>query len=155
MTVSFDIKFRLATLADLAAIVQMLAEDNLGAQRESLQTPLPRAYIDAFETIDKDPNHELIVAEINGAVIGTLQLTFIPSISFVGGTRAQVESVRVAGSFRGQGIGVEMMKWAIERARQRGCHLMQLTSHKSRKDAHRFYERLGFTKSHIGMKIKL
>ena len=155
MTVSFDIQFRLATLADLAAIVQMLAEDNLGAQRESLQTPLSQAYIDAFETIDKDPNHELIVAEINGAVVGTLQLTFIPSISFVGGTRAQVESVRVAGSFRGQGIGVEMMKWAIERARQRGCHLMQLTSHKSRKDAHRFYERLGFTKSHIGMKIKL
>jgi len=155
MTVSFNVQFRLATGADLPAIVQMLAEDNLGAQRERLETPLPQAYIDAFEAINEDPNHELIVAEINGDVVGTLQLTFIPSISFVGRTRAQVESVRVAGSLRDQGIGAEMMKWAIERARQRGCHLMQLTSHKSRKDAHRFYERLGFTKSHIGMKINL
>jgi GNAT superfamily N-acetyltransferase len=88
-------------------------------------------------------------------VIGTLHLIFLPSISYQGGTRAQVESVRVAKRLRGQGIGAEMMEWAIKRARQRGCHLMQLTSHKSREAAHRFYERLGFTKSHIGMKIEL
>jgi len=92
---------------------------------------------------------------MGGEVIGTLQLMFLQSISYQGGTRAQVESVRVAQHIRGLGIGAEMMTWAIERARQRGCHLMQLTSHKSREDAHRFYERLGFTKSHIGMKINL
>jgi len=150
-----SIQFRQATQTDLPAIVQMLAEDGLGAARERLESPLPQSYYEAFESIDKDPNNELVVAEINGKVIGTLQLIFLPSISHQGGTRAQVESVRVAQHLRGQGIGAEMMKWAMERARQRGCHLMQLTSHKSREDAHRFYERLGFTKSHIGMKINL
>lgn len=155
MSHSPNVQFRLATQRDLPAIVQMLAEDDLGSQRERFETPLPQAYYTAFEAIENDPNHEMIVAELDGEVIGTLQLMFLPSISYQGGTRAQVESVRVAEGLRGQGIGAEMMKWAIERARQRGCHLMQLTSHKSREDAHRFYERLGFTKSHIGMKINL
>jgi len=150
-----NVQFRLAAQRDLPAIVQMLAEDNLGSQRERFETPLPQAYYTAFEAIENDPNHEMIVAELDGEVIGTLHLMFLPSISYQGGTRAQVESVRVAERLRGQGIGAEMMEWAIERARQRGCHLMQLTSHKSREDAHRFYERLGFTKSHIGMKINL
>jgi len=133
----------------------MLAEDNLGAQRERFETPLPQSYYDAFEAIDADPNHELVVAEIDGEVIGTLHLMYLPSISYQGRMRAQVESVRVVSRLRGQGIGAEMMEWALERARRRGCHLMQLTSHKSREDAHRFYERLGFTKSHVGMKITL
>ena len=155
MTGSLNILFRLATRKDLPAIVQMLAEDDLGAQRERFEMPLPQAYYDAFEAIKVDPNHELIVAVVDEEVIGTLHLMFLPSISYQGGTRAQVESVRVAQHLRGQGIGAEMMKWALERARQRGCHLMQLTSHKSREDAHRFYERLGFTKSHIGMKMNL
>ena len=150
-----NVQFRLAARADLPAIVQMLAEDELGAQRERFEAPLPQVYYHAFETIETDPNQELVVAEVDGKVVGTLQLMFLPSISYQGGTRAQVESVRVAQRLRGQGIGAEMMKWALERARQRGCHLMQLTSHKSREDAHRFYERLGFTKSHIGMKINL
>ena len=150
-----SIQFRLATRTDLPAIVQLLAEDDLGAQRERYETPLPQAYYEAFESIENDPNQELIVAEMDGRVTGTLQLMFLPSISYQGRTRAQVESVRVAKRLRGQGIGAELMKWASERARQRGCHLMQLTSHKSREDAHRFYERLGFTKSHIGMKIEL
>ena len=152
---SSNLQFRQATREDLPAIVQMLAEDKLGAQRECIETPLPQVYYDAFEAIEVDPNQELIVAEMEGVVVGTLQLMFLPSISYQGGTRAQVESVRVVQRLRGQGIGAELMKWAIERARQRGCHLMQLTSHKSREDAHRFYERLGFTKSHIGMKINL
>lgn len=147
--------FRAATRADVPAIVSMLAEDELGAQRERFETPLPDTYYTAFEAIEADPNQELIVAELDGEVIGTLQLMYLPSLSYQGGTRAQVESVRVVKRLRGQGVGADMMKWAIERARQRGCHLMQLTSHKSRTDAHRFYEKLGFTASHIGMKINL
>ena len=155
MSTKFNVRIRLATHADLPAIVQLLAEDDLGAKRERFEMPLPRVYYDAFESIEKDRNQELVVSELDGEVIGTLHLMFLPSISYQGKTRAQVESVRVAGHLRGQGIGAEMMNWTIERARQHGCHLMQLTSHKSRTDAHRFYERLGFTKSHIGMKINL
>jgi GNAT superfamily N-acetyltransferase len=149
------LSFRRAARADLPAIVRMLAEDDLGSQRERFTEPLPNSYVTAFEQIDRDPNHELIVAEQNGEVIGTLQLMFLPSLSYQGGTRAQVESVRVDRRFRGQGIGREMMLVAIEHARQRGCHLMQLTSHATRKDAHRFYERLGFMISHVGMKLNL
>ena len=155
MPIHPKVSFRLARQADVPAIVRMLAEDELGSQRERFETPLPQAYYTAFEAIQADPNQELIVAELAGEVIGTLQLMYLPSLSYQGGTRTQVESVRVTQGLRGKGIGAEMMKWAIERARQRGCHLMQLTSHKSRTEAHRFYEKLGFTKSHIGMKINL
>lgn len=150
-----ELTIRAATRADLPAIVRMLAEDELGSQRERFETPLPQSYYTAFEAITADGNHELIVAELDGQVVGTLQLTFLPSLSYQGRTRAQVESVRVQQRFRSQGIGAVMMEWVIERARQRGCHMMQLTSHDSRKDAHRFYERLGFKKSHIGMKRNL
>jgi GNAT superfamily N-acetyltransferase len=152
---SLKVKFRFATRTDVRIIVRMLAEDELGGQRERFETPLPPAYYTAFEAIEADPNQELLVAELEGEVVGTLQLIYLPSLSYQGRTRAQVESVRVLERLRGHGIGAQMMEWAIERARQRGCHLMQLTSHKSRVDAHRFYERLGFTKSHIGMKINL
>lgn len=155
MPVLPQVHYRLATQIDLPDIIRMLAEDDLGAQRERFEMPLPQAYVEAFEAIEKDPNHELVVAELDGKVIGTLHLMFLPSLSYQGRMRAQVESVRVASHLRGQGIGAEMMQWAIARARERGCYLMQLTSHKSRVDAHRFYERLGFTKSHIGMKITL
>jgi len=147
--------FRPARREDLPIIVWMLAEDDLGSRRERFEEPLPDSYYKAFDEIDKDSNHELIVAEMNGKVVGTLQLMFLPSISYQGGMRAQVESVRVDGKLRNQGIGAEMMKWAIERAKERDAHLVQLTSHKSRNDAHRFYERLGFTKSHVGMKLSL
>jgi GNAT superfamily N-acetyltransferase len=152
---SLNLQFRPAIQTDLPVIVRMLAQDELGAQRERFETPLPEAYYAAFEAIAADPNQELIVADLDGEVVGTLQLTYLPTLSYQGGTRAQVESVRVLEQVRGRGIGARMMAWAIERARQRGCHLMQLTSHQSRADAHRFYERLGFTKSHIGMKIYL
>jgi len=149
------IVFRLATIDDLPSIVRMLADDKLGSQREKYEEPLPEPYIKAFEQIDLDANHELIVAELNGEVVGTLQLTFLPSISYQGGVRAQVESVRVDVGQRGNGIGSEMMKWAIDRAKERGAHILQLTSHRSREDAHRFYERLGFKGSHLGMKLNL
>ena len=154
MTVE-GVTFRRATRADLSAIVRMLADDELGSQRERIEDPLPEPYYLAFEQISKDPNHELIVAERDGEVIGTLQLMFLPSISYQGGLRAQVESVRIDKHFQSQGIGSQMMKWAMDRARQRGAHALQLTSHKSRVDAHRFYERLGFKGSHLGMKINL
>ena len=150
-----DLRFRLATRTDLPAIVRMLADDDLGRQRERDENPLPAAYRLAFEQIESDPNHELIVAEQDGEVIGTLHLMFLPSISFQGGLRAQVESVRVDKRFQNQAIGSKMMKWAIERAKQRGAHVVQLTTHKSREDAHRFYERLGFKGSHLGMKLSL
>jgi len=150
-----EIVFRLAMREDLVSIVRMLAEDDLGSQRERYEDPLPESYIRAFDQIDVDPNHELIVAEMNGEVMGTLHLMFIPSVSFQGGLRAQVESVRIDKSLRGQGIGSDMMKWVIERCQSRGAHLVQLTTHKSREEAHRFYERLGFSKSHIGMKLIL
>jgi ribosomal protein S18 acetylase RimI-like enzyme len=150
-----SVLFRRATRADLPSIVRMLADDELGSQRERAETPLPESYYFAFEQINKDPNHELIVAELNGEVMGTLHLMFLPSISFQGGLRAQVESVRIDKRFQSQGIGSEMMKWAMEHARQRGAHVVQLTTHSSRVDAHRFYERLGFKGSHLGMKMSL
>lgn len=150
-----EILFRRARRADLPSVVRMLAEDDLGSQRERYDEPLPESYSSAFEQIDNDPNHELIVAERNGEVIGTLHLMFLPSVSFQGGLRAQVESVRVDKLFQSQGIGSQMMKWAVERARQRGAHIVQLTTHKTRLDAHRFYERLGFKGTHLGMKLNL
>ena len=150
-----EIIFRLATRADLPSIVRMLADDELGSQRERFENPLPESYYSAFEQINQDPNHELIVAERKREVIGTLHLMFLPSISFQGRLRAQVESVRIDKRFQSQGIGSEMMKWVMERATQRGAHAVQLTTHKSRVDAHRFYERLGFEGSHLGMKMSL
>lgn len=149
------ILFRLANRVDLPFIVRMLADDELGSQRERYDDPLPDSYIKAFEEIDNDPKHELIVAELDGEVVGTLQLMFLPSISFQGGLRAQVESVRVDTKVRNQGIGSKLMNWTIERAKERGAHVVQLTTHGSREDAHRFYERLGFKGSHLGMKLSL
>ena len=153
MPIPTNLQFRQATRDDMPTIVKILSEDMLGTQREHFETPLPKAYYDAFEAIKREPNHELIVVEKDGQIVGSMQLMFLPSLSYQGGTRAQVETVQVAKEFRGQGIGTEMIKWTFERARQRGCRLMQLTSHKSRLDAHRFYERLGFDKSHVGMKL--
>ncbi len=147
--------FRRATIQDLPAIVRMLADDKLGSQRERNENPLPETYIRAFNEIDADKNHELLVAELNGDVVGTLHLTFLPSISYQGGLRSQVESVRVDSTLRSKGVGAKMMRYAITRAKERGAYLMQLTSHESRTAAHRFYERLGFKKAHVGMKLTL
>jgi GNAT superfamily N-acetyltransferase len=150
-----EVACRLAKREDLPAIVRMLSEDELGSQRERYEDPLPEAYYRAFHQLDRDSNHELIVAERNGQVIGTLHLIFLPSLSYQGGLRAQIESVRVVTSQRGQGLGSELMKWTIERARRRGAHIVQLTTHRSRAQAHRFYERLGFQGTHLGMKLSL
>lgn len=150
-----NLKFREATLEDLPEIVRMLADDFLGSQRERYENPLPESYIEAFEEIAADKNNELIVAETDGAIVGTLQITFTPSISFQGGRRATVESVRVDERYRGRGIGRELMLFAIDRARAEKCISMQLTTNAERTDAHRFYENLGFKGTHLGMKLKL
>lgn len=151
-----DLTIRLARRADLPAIVRMLADDALGATREQYTDPLPEEYVRAFEAIDGDPNQELIVVEAaDGAVIGTLQLTFLAGISHRGAWRAQIEGVRVDAGHRSGGIGRRMILWAVERARARGCRMVQLTSDKSRSDAIRFYAKLGFVASHEGMKLRL
>jgi GNAT superfamily N-acetyltransferase len=150
-----NLKFRQATLEDLPEIVRMLSDDFLGAGRERYENPLPESYLKAFEEIEADKNNELIVAEMDGEVVGNLQITFTPSISFQGGKRATVESVRVDAKYRGRGIGKELMQWAIERARAESCIALQLTTNADRKDAHRFYEALGFKGSHLGMKLRL
>ena len=150
-----EIVFRQATRKDLPEIVRMLADDFLGATRERDENPLPESYVKAFEEINADKNNELIVAEKDGKIVGTLQITFTPSISFQGGKRATVESVRVDEKYRGQGFGKELMKWAINRAREENCAAMQLATNSDRKDAHRFCEDLGFKGTHLGMKLYL
>jgi GNAT superfamily N-acetyltransferase len=150
-----NLHIRRATLADLAMIVWLMADDQLGGQREHYSDALPSSYERAFAIIDADPNNELIVATLNEQVVGTLQLTYIQYLSYQGSLRAQVESVRVDTSLRGQGLGSTMMTWAIARSRNKGCHMLQLTSNATRKAAHRFYERLGFVSSHVGMKREL
>ncbi|MDH7797983.1 MULTISPECIES: GNAT family N-acetyltransferase [unclassified Beijerinckia] len=150
-----DITFRKATRADLPAIVALLADDPLGAAREEFTDPLPAAYVEAFEALDHDPNQLLAVAESESKIIGTLQLSFIPGLSRRGAWRGQIESVRIAAGSRSAGIGEKMFHWAIEQCRARGCQLVQLTTDKSRADAHRFYDRLGFKASHVGYKLEL
>jgi ribosomal protein S18 acetylase RimI-like enzyme len=143
---------RAATAADLPAILQLLADDQLGKNRE---TAVEAPYRAAFDAIAADPNQELIVAEQDGRVAGCFQLSFIPGLSRQGMWRAQIESVRIDSASRGQGAGQAMMEWAIARSRERGCGLMQLATDKRRTDAHRFYARLGFVASHEGMKLEL
>ena len=150
-----NLKYRQATREDLPELVRMLADDFLGATRERYENPLPESYIKAFEEIEADKNNELIIAETGGEIVGMLQITFTPSISFQGGKRTTVESVRVDKKYRGCGIGKELMLWSMERARQENCHILQLTTDGERADAHRFYENLGFSGTHLGMKLKL
>lgn len=148
--------FRRATGADLAAIVGLLADDPLGSKRENYVLPLPSAYADAFAAIERDPNNELMVVDTaERQVIGVFQLTFIPYITYQGGWRALIEGVRVGAAYRSLGVGRQMFVWAIQRARDRRCHMVQLTSDKTRPDAVRFYESLGFVASHEGMKLHL
>jgi GNAT superfamily N-acetyltransferase len=150
-----DLILRPATRADLPAIVGMLADDELGSTRETVTEPLADSYYQAFAEIDADPNNQLIVACINDQVVGSLQMTFTPSLSYQGGRRVTVESVRTVADQRSQGIGTRLMQYACDQARQRHCVLMQLTTHASRTAAHRFYKRLGFKAEHIGMKLLL
>jgi ribosomal protein S18 acetylase RimI-like enzyme len=146
---------RRARRDDLPAIVALLADDELGRTRENLGPPLDPAYADAFAAIEADPNQFLAVAEDNGEIIGCLQLTFIPGLSRCGLWRGQIESVRVASSRRGGGLGRHLFEWAIGECRHRGCGLVQLTTDKARLDALRFYEALGFVASHDGLKLTL
>lgn len=147
--------FRRAVRADLPAIIAMLADDPLGAQRERLTDPLPESYLEAFAALDADPNNLLVVADSGGVIAGTMQLTFLPGLSHQGSWRCQIEGVRISSEVRSKGIGRDMITWAIELARERGCRFVQLTSDKSRADALRFYGRLGFVASHEGMKLRL
>ncbi|WP_281019261.1 MULTISPECIES: GNAT family N-acetyltransferase [unclassified Minwuia] len=147
--------FRPATAADVAAIVGLLADDQLGAAREDASLPLDERYIRAFDAIDRDPNQMQVVADLEGQVVGCLQLSFIPGLSFIGTWRGQIESVRIHSSMRGSGLGQQMITWAVGVCRERGCGLVQLSTHQSREDAVRFYEKLGFTNSHFGMKLSL
>lgn len=133
----------------------MLADDPLGAQREVFGEPVRNGYMEAFAAIEADPNNELVVAVMADAVVGMLQITFIPYLTYQGRWRALIEGVRVSSSVRSQGIGEAMIKWAIDHARSRGCLMVQLTTDKARDDALRFYERLGFVASHQGMKLHL
>ncbi len=149
------VTFRAARHDDLPTLVRMLADDPLGAQREVFSTPLASGYEEAFAAIEADSNNELMVAVLDGAPMAMLQLTFIPCLTHQGRWRALIEGVRVASGARSQGIGRAMIECAIERARDRDCVMVQLTTDRAREDALRFYERLGFVASHHGMKLHL
>jgi GNAT superfamily N-acetyltransferase len=149
------VTFREATRADLPAIVRLLADDPLGATRENPGEVIPDAYYRAFDAIAADPNNAVIVAEIDGRIAGTLQLTYIPGLTYTGRERAQIEGVRVASEYRGRGVGQLLIGWVIERARERGCRVVQLTTDRQRPDSIRFYQKIGFRPSHMGMKYPL
>ena len=148
-----EITFRSATEADLPGIVAMLADDHLGAQRESPDDLSP--YRAALKQITDDPLLMQVICERGGEIVGTMQVSITPGLSRKGMSRANIEGVRVSSAVRGAGIGQKMFEWAIDYARQKGCGLVELTTDKSREDAHRFYNRLGFEPSHIGYKLKL
>ncbi|MEU9086839.1 GNAT family N-acetyltransferase [Streptomyces sp. NPDC048357] len=153
MTDTPDPAIRPATEADLPAIVAMLADDPLGAPRESPEDLTP--YRAALRRLAGDPNQHLVVAVRADRVVGTLQLTIVPGLSRKGATRSIIEGVRVHADERGGGLGTRFIEWAVEKSRAEGCSLVQLTSDVTRTDAHRFYERLGFTASHVGFKLQL
>ncbi|MFE6638956.1 GNAT family N-acetyltransferase [Streptomyces tendae] len=148
-----DLDIRPAIAEDVPAVVAMLADDPLGAQRESPDDLEP--YLAAFERLTTDPNQHLVVAVRDGRVVGTLQLTIVPGLSRRGATRSIIEGVRIHGDERGSGLGTQLIEWAIDESRRQDCSLVQLTSDKTRTDAHRFYERLCFTASHTGFKLQL
>jgi GNAT superfamily N-acetyltransferase len=148
-----DLEIRAAVAEDIPAVVGMLADDPLGARRESPDDLAP--YLSALERISTDPNQRLVVAVRAGRVVGTLQLTIVPGLSRCGATRSIIEGVRVHADERGSGLGTRFIEWAIEESRRENCRLVQLTSDSTRTDAHRFYERLGFEASHVGFKLQL
>ncbi len=149
-------EIRSATHKDISAIVALIANDKLGILREDFHDPLPQKYVDAFENIRVDPHQELMVMETeDGQIIGTLQLSFLQYLTYQGGIRAQIEAVRIHENYRGQGTGQQFFEWAIQRAREKNAHVVQLTTDKRRPEALKFYEKLGFTASHEGMKLHL
>jgi GNAT superfamily N-acetyltransferase len=148
-----DLVIRPATEDDVPAIVALLADDPLGAQRESPGDLAP--YLSALRRLSNDPLQHVVVAVRNGRIVGTLQLTVVPGLSRRGATRSIIEGVRIHADERGSGLGTQLIEWAVEASRREGCQLVQLTSDNTRTDAHRFYERLGFTASHVGFKLHL
>ncbi|WP_371096746.1 GNAT family N-acetyltransferase [Streptomyces sanglieri] len=148
-----DLEIRPAAFTDIPVIVAMLADDPLGARRESPDDLAP--YHTAFQRLADDPNQHLMVAVREGRVVGTLQLTVIPGLSRRGSTRSVIEGVRIYADERGSGLGTLLIEWAVDESRRQDCQLVQLTSDATRTDAHRFYERLGFTASHVGFKLAL
>jgi ribosomal protein S18 acetylase RimI-like enzyme len=150
-----EISFRRAVDSDLPGIIAMLADDELGLVREDTSIPLNAKYTRAFAAIEQDPNQILVVVEERDDLVGCLQLTFVPGLSRLGMWRGQIESVRIASGNRGKGLGRKMFEWAIAECRKRGCGLVQLTSDKSRGEALQFYESLGFSATHEGMKLIL
>lgn len=149
-----SVSIRRARRDDVPAIVAMLADDHLGRARERVEDPLPAAYYAAFERVERDPNLTLVVAESEGRVVGCLQLAILPGISSQGGVRGLLEDVRVATDCRSRGIGEQLVQWAVTEAKARGCNLVELLTHQTRVDAQRFYKRLGFTASHVGMTVR-
>lgn len=147
--------FRSATEADLPAIVRLLIDDELGGKRERYTDPLPAEYGRAFDNLGRIGAEVILAVDQSGAVIGCLQLLVLPGLGKLGSQRAQIEAVRIAGHLRGRGLGTQLIRHAIGRAKERGCKLVQLTSDNSRQGAHRLYERLGFKASHVGMKLPL
>jgi ribosomal protein S18 acetylase RimI-like enzyme len=154
MTTTTSITIRRAVREDVSFIVAMLADDKLGSARERLEDPPPASYFNAFEALDRDPNIQLVVAEEGGRVVGCLQLCVLPGLSSQGASRGLIEDVRVASDRRSRGIGEQLVGWAVEQSRAKGCKLVELLTHHTRVDAQRFYERLGFQKSHVGMTIR-
>ena len=155
MTETSSITIRRARREDVAAIVAMLADDPLGSARERIEDPLPQSYYDAFARVERDANLQLVVAvDGEGAVVGCLQLAVLPGISSQGSSRGLLEDVRVAKHCRSRGIGEQLVQWAVAEARARGCMLVELLTHHTRVDAQRFYERLGFARSHVGMTLR-
>jgi GNAT superfamily N-acetyltransferase len=150
-----DLTFRRATEADIPAIIALLADDVLGASRETMGAESQPRYRSAFRAIDADPNQFLLVVDDGIKIVGTLQLTFIAGLARGGMKRGQIEAVRVASDRRGEKVGEAMLDWALEKCRSEQCGIVQLTTDKSRSDAHRFYDRLGFEPSHIGYKMEL
>ena len=149
-----SISIRRARRDDVGAIVGMLADDALGRARERIEDPLPASYFDAFVRLDNDPNISLVVADEYGAVVGCLQLCILPGLSSQGAPRGLIEDVRVASHHRSRGIGEQLVQWAVTESRARSCRLVELLTHHTRLDAQRFYERLGFQRSHVGMTIR-
>ncbi|NNE64778.1 MAG: GNAT family N-acetyltransferase [Gammaproteobacteria bacterium] len=150
-----NLSFRQASGSDIANLVNLLADDELGAEREDVSMPLNEKYLEAFQSIDNDPNNELMVVECDAQLVGMMQLTFIPYLTHTGSWRCLIEGVRISSEYRGQGLGREFIKRAIARAKQRDCRIVQLTSDKQRPQALKFYESLGFRATHEGFKLKL
>ena len=154
MSAISEVTIRRTRREDVGVIVAMLADDPLGGPRERIEDPLPQAYFTAFETVDRDPNIKLVVAEEGGVVVGCLQLCILPGLSSQGASRALIEDVRVASHHRSRGIGEQMVQWAVAEARAKGCKVVELLTHHTRVDAQRFYQRLGFARSHVGMTLR-